>query len=63
MLKTRKSISKRFKVTATGKVTRRTPGYRHLMRHKSAKSHQRAGMDKTVSPGFSAHVKRAMPYA
>lgn len=63
MLKTKKAISKRFKVSATGKVLRRTAGYAHLLRHKSAKSHQRAGHDKQVSPGFSAHVRRAMPYA
>jgi large subunit ribosomal protein L35 len=63
MLKTKKSISKRFKVTATGKVLRRTAGYGHLLRNKSTKSQRRSGWDKAVSPGFSPHVRRAMPFA
>jgi large subunit ribosomal protein L35 len=33
--KTRKSLAKRIKVTATGKVIRRTQNMRHLRRHKS----------------------------
>src|SRR4030095_7427290 len=30
MQKTKKSIAKRFKLTARGKLVRRTPGFRHL---------------------------------
>jgi large subunit ribosomal protein L35 len=63
MLKTKKSIAKRFKLTAGGKVMRRTAGYGHLLRNKSTKSQRRASWDKTVSPGFVPHVRRAMPYA
>lgn len=33
--KTRKSLAKRVKITATGKVIRRTQNMRHLRRHKS----------------------------
>jgi large subunit ribosomal protein L35 len=33
--KTRKSIKKRFKITATGKVLHRTHGIRHLRSNKS----------------------------
>ncbi|MDR1437556.1 MAG: 50S ribosomal protein L35 [Puniceicoccales bacterium] len=60
MPKTRKSVSKRFKLTAGGKVLRRTAGYGHLLRNKTAKSQRRSHGDKRVSPGFSPHVKRAM---
>ncbi|MDR2341097.1 MAG: 50S ribosomal protein L35 [Puniceicoccales bacterium] len=63
MLKTKKAISKRFKITAGGKVLRRTGGYDKLLRHKSTKGKRRASWDKPVSLGFSAYVKRAMPYA
>ncbi len=35
--KTRKIVSKRFKVTSTGKIMRRTPNMRHLRRRKSMK--------------------------
>lgn len=34
-LKTRKSLAKRVKVTATGKVIRRTQNMRHLRRNKT----------------------------
>jgi len=33
--KTRKSLAKRIKVTATGKLIHRTQNMRHLRRHKS----------------------------
>lgn len=59
--KTRKSFTKRFKVTGTGKVLRRSPNRRHLLRKKSVKQKRRSGQDKAVSKGFAAHVKRAMP--
>jgi large subunit ribosomal protein L35 len=39
-VKTRKTVSKRFKVTGTGKLVHRTQGRRHLRRNKS-KSRQR----------------------
>jgi large subunit ribosomal protein L35 len=34
-LKTKKSITKRMKITKTGKVLRRKPGARHYKAHKS----------------------------
>ena len=37
MQKTKKSVAKRFKLTAKGKLVRRTPGFRHLL---AAKSHE-----------------------
>jgi len=36
-IKTRKSFSKRFKITATGKVLRAKAGKRHLLQTKSSK--------------------------
>ena len=36
-MKTRKSISKRFRVTATGKLKRRKAGKKHLLSHKAPK--------------------------
>lgn len=63
MQKTRKSIAKRFKITGTGKLMRRTPGHRHLLRNKSVKQRRRAGSSKLVAPGQAADLKRAMPFA
>ncbi len=39
--KTRKSIKKRFKITATGKVMRRVQNSRHLRRKKSKQAKRR----------------------
>ncbi|NBV48964.1 MAG: 50S ribosomal protein L35 [Verrucomicrobia bacterium] len=52
MQKTRKSISKRFKVTGTGKVMRRSPNTRHLLSSKSRKQRRRANKSKRVDSGF-----------
>ena len=63
MQKTKKSIVKRFKITASGKVMRRSPGKRHLLSAKSVKQKRAMGHDKMVTPGVAAIVKRAIPFA
>ncbi len=63
MRKTRKSIAKRFKKTGTGKLLRRTPGYRHLLRSKSVKRRRRAGSSKLVASGQRADLIRGLPFA
>ena len=45
-IKTRKSVAKRFKITARGKVLRSRAGKRHLLQTKSSK--RRRGMRGTV---------------
>lgn len=62
MQKTKKSIAKRFKLTATGKLMRRTPGFRHLLGAKSTKSKRRATRDKQVAEGHAKPLKRALPF-
>lgn len=62
MQKTKKSVAKRFKLTATGKLMRRTPGFRHLLAAKSTKSKRRASKDKHVSPGHAAPLKMCLPF-
>lgn len=62
MQKTKKSIAKRFKLTGTGKLMRRTPGYRHLLATKSSKQKRRASHDKQVADGQAANLKRALPF-
>ena len=63
MQKTKKSIAKRFKITASGKVLRRSPGKRHLLSAKTIKQKRAAGHDKPVTPGVASNVKKAMPFA
>jgi large subunit ribosomal protein L35 len=62
MQKTKKSIAKRFKLTARGKLVRRTPGFRHLLGAKSTKQKRRASRDKLVSDGLTKMLKRALPF-
>ena len=62
MQKTKKSIAKRFKLTAKGKLVRRTPGFRHLLATKSSKQKRRASKDKLVADGQARQLKRALPF-
>ena len=62
MQKTKKSIAKRFKISGTGKLIRRTPGFRHLLATKSSKQKRRASKDKLVSPGHAAALMRGLPH-
>jgi len=52
--KTRKSVSKKFKRTGTGKLVFRSPGARHLLTCKSRKRKRNLGKDKVMSPGDAA---------
>lgn len=61
MQKTKKSVAKRFKISGTGKLIRRTPGFRHLLAAKSTKSKRRASRDKLVAPGHAAPLLRCLP--
>lgn len=62
MQKTKKSVAKRFKITGTGKMLRRTPGFRHLLAAKSTKSKRRATKDKHVAAGHAAALLRCLPF-
>lgn len=64
MQKTRKSIAKKFKITGTGKVVFRKPGYRHFLRHKSPSCLRRATKDLCLDNARqSITVKAAIPFA
>ena len=62
MQKTKKSIAKRFKISAKGKLVRRTPGFRHLLGSKSTKQKRRATRDKLVAEGHARPLLRALPF-
>lgn len=62
MQKTKKSIAKRYKITGTGKVMRRSPGQRHLLSKKSSKQKRRNSQDKPVAPGQAKNVNKALPF-
>ena len=62
MQKTTKSIAKRFKLSGTGKLIRRSPGQRHLLSSKTVKQKRRNSRDKLVAPGQAAQLKKALPH-
>lgn len=61
MIKTRKSIAKKFKVTGSGKVMRRTAGKRHFLRNKSVKQKRRMSQDQPCSKGVTRFVQIGCP--
>ncbi|TVR51900.1 MAG: 50S ribosomal protein L35 [Puniceicoccaceae bacterium] len=62
MQKTKKSVAKRFKLTGSGKLMRRSPGQRHLLSSKTNKQKRRNSKDKPVADGHAANLKRALPF-
>ncbi|WP_052890633.1 50S ribosomal protein L35 [Thermogemmatispora carboxidivorans] len=62
-LKTHKAISKRVKITATGKLLRRKVAISHLRRNKSSRSVRAADKAFTLARGDARRVRRLLPYA
>jgi large subunit ribosomal protein L35 len=60
--KTKKSASKRFKITGTGKILRRKPGLRHLASSKSSKRKRRLGKVGQVHETMVAKVMECLPF-
>jgi large subunit ribosomal protein L35 len=58
--KTRKSISKRFKLTKSGKIIRRTIGMRHLKANKSKKISRRQKQNNYVVGKTAKKLKKIL---
>ncbi|HET9524340.1 MAG: 50S ribosomal protein L35 [Terrimicrobiaceae bacterium] len=61
--KTRKSVAKRFKITARGKVLRTRGGRRHLLQCKSAKRKRKLAKSVLVHDSDVARIKVNLPFA
>ncbi len=61
--KTRKAVSKRFKITGTGKVLRQQASRRHLLSSKSAKRKRQMAKAMVVDKTDMARIKLNMPFA
>lgn len=61
--KTRKGVKKRFKVTGTGKVLRRSQNMRHLRRRKSKKAIRAYRIPTEVTGKFARRIKRMLGIA
>ena len=61
-IKTKKSVAKRFKITATGKVLRSQSSRRHLMSSKSAKRKRLLSKMARVDKTDEARIKANLPF-
>ena len=62
-IKTKKSVAKRFKITASGKVMRSRAGKRHLLAHKSPKRRRSLGTSKEVHSTDVYRIKASLPFS
>ena len=60
MNKTHKGITKRFKITGTGKVKFRKPSKRHLRRKLSTKQVRAGRQDQILAKGMARRVIKAI---
>jgi large subunit ribosomal protein L35 len=60
--KTRKAVSKRFKITGSGKIIRRRQGKRHLLQNKSRKRKRELGKGVLVDKTDMYAVLQNMPF-
>lgn len=61
-MKTKKSVSKRFKVTGSGKVRRAKSGRRHLLSHKTSKRKRNLRAGGLVDSTDMNRLRVTMPY-
>jgi large subunit ribosomal protein L35 len=59
-MKTHKGISKRFKVTAKGKLRYKHPGANHLMNSKNAKRRRRITGPAVITGVYAEKIKLAL---
>lgn len=62
-MKTRKSASKRYKVTASGKVLIKKQGSRHILTKKSAKRKMNLRHQGVLAECEAERAKSMLPYA
>jgi len=61
--KTRKGVAKRFKITASGKVLRRSQNKRHLLRKKSKRALRAGKVLVEVKGKWARKIKRMLGLA
>jgi large subunit ribosomal protein L35 len=59
-LRTRKTVAKRFKLSATGKLMRRCTGLNHLMRKKSGSRRRSLSNGAELFKGDSKRIRRML---
>jgi large subunit ribosomal protein L35 len=59
-MKTHSGASKRFRLTATGKVMRRRANHRHLLEHKSSRYTRRLAGEVVLAPADAKKMKKLL---
>ena len=62
-LKTRKAVSKRVKVTKSGKLKIRSGAQGHFNSRESGKKTRNKRRDKDMAPANHNNIKKTMPYS
>ena len=62
-IKTKKAATKRFKITATGKVLRARAGRRHMAQTKNAKRRRRLGKAAVLDKTDMYRITQCMPFS
>jgi large subunit ribosomal protein L35 len=62
-IKTKKSVAKRFKITARGKVMRTHAGKRHLLQTKNSKRRRRLRNSAVTDPTDAYRVLQNLPFS
>jgi large subunit ribosomal protein L35 len=62
-IKTKKSVAKRFKITARGKVMRTRAGKRHLLQTKKPKRRRSLGTSVVVDPTDAYRILQNLPFS
>ncbi|KKP69983.1 50S ribosomal protein L35 [candidate division CPR3 bacterium GWF2_35_18] len=62
-LKTKKIISKRVKVTGSGKFKRQHVATSHLKEKQSSRTRRRKSKDEITSPSDTKRIKKLLPYS
>ena len=62
-IKTKKSVAKRFKITARGKVLRRHAGKRHLLAGKNPKRRRSLGTATVIDPTDAYRITQNLPFS
>jgi len=62
-IKTKKSVAKRFKITAGGKVLRSRAGKRHLLQTKNPKRRRALTGTTLVHPTDAYRIKQNLPFS
>lgn len=62
-MKTKKAVSKRFRLTASGRLKYKKPGLRHLLAHKSSKRKRKLLKPAYVNPVDRKKIATWLPYA